>query len=34
MNPRTINGLISALNKSVKETQNGSWNPDCYELKK
>lgn len=34
MNPKTINGLISALNKSVKETQNGSWNPDYYELKK
>ena len=34
MKPKTINGLISALNKSVKETQSGSWNPDYYELKK
>lgn len=30
--PRTAKGLISALNKSVDETQRGSWDPDCYEL--
>jgi len=33
-NPTTINSLISNLNKSVNETQRGSWNPDYYYLVK
>lgn len=29
--PTTIKGLITALNKSVDETQRGSYNPTYYE---
>lgn len=31
-NPKTIKGLISALNKCSDETQRGSYNPTYYEL--
>lgn len=30
--PTTIKGLISALNKSISETQRNSYDPDYYEL--
>ena len=30
--PKNIKSLISALNKSVKETQGGCYNQDFYEL--
>lgn len=33
-NPKTAAGLISALNKSVSETQGSCYDPDYYELKK
>jgi len=33
-NPRTATGLVSALNKSVAETQGSCYDPDYYELKK
>lgn len=32
-NPKTAKGLISALNKSVSETQGACYDPDYYELK-
>jgi len=32
--PKTIKGLVSALNKCVSELQRGSFDPDYYELKK
>jgi hypothetical protein len=31
-NPKTIKGLVSALNKSVAETQGSCYDPDYYEL--
>ena len=31
-NPKTIKGLVSALNKSVEETQGACYDPDYYEL--
>ena len=31
-NPKTAKSLISALNKSVKETQGSCYNQDFYEL--
>lgn len=31
MNPTTIKGLISALNKSLNETQRNSFDPESYE---
>ena len=31
-NPKTAKGLISALNKSVAETQGSCYDPDYYEL--
>lgn len=30
--PKTIKGLVSALNKSVDVLQIGSYNPDYYEI--
>lgn len=33
LNPRTIKGLVSALNKAVSVLQAGSFNPNFYELK-
>lgn len=30
--PRTVKGLVSALNKSVDELQCGSFDPDFYEV--
>lgn len=30
--PKTAKSLVSALNKSVKETQGGCYNQDFYEL--
>lgn len=33
-NPKTIVGLVSALNKSVAETQGACYDQDYYELKK
>ena len=30
--PRTVKSLVSGLNKSVNETQRGSYNRDCYFL--
>lgn len=32
-NPKTIKGLVNALNKSVEETQSGSYDPDHYKAK-
>jgi hypothetical protein len=32
-NPKTIKSLVSALNRSVKETQGGCYDRDYYELK-
>ena len=32
-NPKSIKGLVSALNKSVQETQGSCYYPDYYELK-
>lgn len=31
-NPKSVKGLVSALNKSVDETQCGSFDPDFYEV--
>jgi hypothetical protein len=31
--PKTIKGLITALNQSVRETQGSSYDPDYYQLK-
>jgi len=31
-NPKTAKGLVSALNKSVAETQGSCYDPDYYEL--
>jgi hypothetical protein len=33
-NPKTAASLITALNKSVAETQGSCYDPDYYELKK
>lgn len=33
-NPKTAKGLISALNKSVTETQGSCYDPNYYELGK
>ena len=33
-NPKTAASLITALNKSVAETQGSCYDPDHYELKK
>lgn len=33
-NPKTVAGLVSALNKSVAETMGSCYDPDYYELKK
>ena len=30
--PKTVKSLVSNLNKSVNETQRGSYDPDCYFL--
>jgi len=32
LEPTTIKGLVSALNKSVEVLQIGSYNPDYYEI--
>ena len=31
-NPKTVKGLVSALNKAVDELQCGSFDPDFYEV--
>jgi hypothetical protein len=33
LEPKTIRALVSALNRSVKETQGGCYDRDYYELK-
>lgn len=30
--PKTVKGLVSALNKAVDELQRGSFDPDFYEV--
>ena len=32
-NPKTIRGLMSAIDKSIQETQGGSYSQDMYQLK-
>ena len=32
LNPRSVKGLVTALNKCVNELQRGSYSPDDYEL--